>query len=82
MEENRNIRIETKLDKVVDQVSNINIHIAEIKKDLKYHIKRTDILEKKVVPIWTAFKVGCALIGLVSVAATALEIYGALTHAK
>lgn len=44
-------RVETKVDSVVESISNINVHVAEIKKDLKYHIKRTDILEAELKPI-------------------------------
>jgi len=36
---------------VEKQLREIEIHLAEIKKDLRYHIKRTDQLEKIVVPI-------------------------------
>lgn len=51
MSEQKLERIENKLDRLVDQQGEIGVHIAEIKKDLKYHIKRTDLLEADVKPI-------------------------------
>lgn len=33
-------------------IQEIKVDIAEIKVDLKYHIKRTDELEKMVLPIY------------------------------
>ena len=35
-----------------DKIEEIRVDIAEIKVDLKYHIKRTDELEKMVLPIY------------------------------
>jgi regulator of replication initiation timing len=49
--EDRFNRIEDKLDGVSKEISEVNVHIAEIKKDLRYHIKRTDLLELEVKPI-------------------------------
>jgi len=51
MDEQRLNRMEDKIDRIGGEVSEVNIHIAEIKKDLRYHIKRTDLLEAEVNPI-------------------------------
>jgi archaellum component FlaC len=51
MDEQRLNRMEDKIDRIGGEVSEVNIHIAEIKKDLRYHIKRTDLLEAEVKPI-------------------------------
>lgn len=82
MDDNRSSRIENKLDRVAEQVADINVHMAEIRKDLKYHIKRTDILERRVVPVWTTFRAIGFLIGLVSVAAAVAEILGLFKHVQ
>jgi hypothetical protein len=56
-----------KLDKITDKMADIDINIVEIRKDLNYHIKRTDLLEKQVVPVWTMFKAGSFVLGLASI---------------
>jgi len=44
-------RIENKLDKVVDQIGEINATTAKQQVSLDYHIKRTDLLEEKLKPV-------------------------------
>ena len=41
-------RLEQKLDALIDSEARQQVDIAEIKKDLAYHIKRTDLLENEV----------------------------------
>lgn len=48
--ENNN-RIEEKLDKVVDSISDINVTLAKQSVILDEHVKRTNLLEAKVEPI-------------------------------
>lgn len=70
-------RIENKLDKVVDDIGEIKETTAKQQVSLDYHIKRTDMLEKKLEPVEehvqlvsSVFKVigGLAIIaGIVSV---------------
>ena len=40
--------IERKLDDVKDDIHELEKHQLEIKKDLSYHIKRTDLLQNEV----------------------------------
>lgn len=44
-----------KVDEVHTRIHTMEINQVEVKKDLKYHIKRTDILEAKVLPIWKVY---------------------------
>jgi len=44
-------KIIEKLESMDDKLDTLNIEQVKIKKDLKYHIKRTDILEEEVKPI-------------------------------
>ena len=37
--------MESKLDKIFDLIAEIQLDIAEIKADLRYHIRRTDLLD-------------------------------------
>lgn len=47
----RLIRIEDKIDKVMEHVSSLDITSAKQQISLDYHIKRTDILENDIKPI-------------------------------
>lgn len=40
-----------KLDKIQEDVSEIKTHLAVYNEQLKVHIKRSDLLEKKIAPI-------------------------------
>ena len=40
-----------KLDTISGHLNEMKVDVAEIRKDLNYHIRRTDILEERVEPI-------------------------------
>lgn len=42
------VHILSKVDRIEDHVSAVRVDQAEIKSDLRYHIKRTDLLEAMV----------------------------------
>ena len=44
-------RIEEKLDKIDERIDNIDKHLAVYNSELKFHIKRTDLLEQELNPI-------------------------------
>ena len=48
MEKDRLIRLEEKIDKISDKLSEINVVMAENTQSLVIHEKRTDLAEKKV----------------------------------
>lgn len=71
-----------KLEKMDSRLDNIDITLAKQAKDLEYHIKRTDLLEDKLIPVEkhvslvnTAFKV---LLGLGTFIGFIVGIYSAL----
>lgn len=43
--------MDAKLDKIAEDIAEIKITMAEVKKDLAYHIRRTDLLESEVRPV-------------------------------
>lgn len=45
------VSIDGKVDEVKDKLHNIELVQIRMESDLKYHIKRTDILEQKVLEI-------------------------------
>lgn len=51
MSEERLIRIEDKLDKIVDRLGSVDITLAKQHDQLEYHIKRTNLLEAELRPV-------------------------------
>jgi hypothetical protein len=51
MEDSRINRLESKIDHVVEKINSIDSTLSAQHESLKYHIKRTDLLEKQVKPI-------------------------------
>jgi len=47
----RVVRIETKIDKVMEHVSEINVTLAKQHVSLDDHIRRTAILETQIIPL-------------------------------
>lgn len=65
-------RIEEKVDKVVDSIARIDVTLAAQHESLKYHIKRTDMLETDIKPLEAhvhAVQGILKMVGLVSVMA-------------
>lgn len=48
-------KLEQDIEKVVDKLNNIENIQIEMQADLKYHIKRTDLLETQVKPMTRVF---------------------------
>ena len=44
-------KLEEKLDKISENITDIKVVQAEQAKDLKYHIKRTTQIEEKLMPL-------------------------------
>lgn len=75
-------RLDEKLDKVADSLSDLNARLAAIQTDLAYHIRRTDLLEgrfesldKDVTKLRGFFAVGGWVVGI---AATMMSIISKL----
>lgn len=79
-------RIENKLDKVVDQIGEINETTTKQQVSLDYHIKRTDLLEKKLEPVEEHVQLVSALFkiigGLAVVAGIISVIFQILSYAN
>jgi uncharacterized coiled-coil protein SlyX len=54
--EDRLERLEDKTDKILDQISAINVTLAEQHKQLEHHIYRTDLAEKHLGVLETELK--------------------------
>lgn len=51
MDDRRHLKLEDKLDKISDHISDINITLAKQSVILEEHVKRTNLLEEKIKPI-------------------------------
>lgn len=74
MDDKRSQRIEDKIDKIQEDIGEINKTLVAQHGSLAEHIRRTNLLEKKVDPMYNVFRGGVALIGLITVAAAIAEI--------
>lgn len=46
-----NKRVEDKIDKIIDRINNIDVTLGKQSIILEEHIKRTNLLESKIIPI-------------------------------
>lgn len=46
-------KLDIKIDKIQEKLSSIDVTLAAQHESLKIHIKRTDLLEKKLAPVET-----------------------------
>lgn len=73
-------RSEAKLDKIVEDIGEIKITMAVNTQSLQEHIKRTNILEKRVEPMWTTYKIVGVLAGVAFFLAAVVEVLGYFKH--
>lgn len=67
-------RIETKLDKVSEDITDIKITMTRNTASLEEHVRRTNILEKKVAPMWKTYITLAGIVGLTFIVAAIIEI--------
>lgn len=80
-------RLEQKLDHIVEKIGNIDVTLTKQAEQIEYHIKRTDLLEKKLEPIEKhvimskgAFKLLTLLGGAIGLVAAIVEIVTFTRH--
>ena len=71
-------KIEEKLDKIDRRIDNIDKHLAVYNTQLKFHIKRTDMLEEEIKPLKAGVIKAQGAMMFVGVLATAISIGVAL----
>jgi len=74
MSDQRIERIETKVDKVLEQQAEMNNVLAKQHEQLIYHIRRTDLLEQELKPIAEHVTVVKGIIRLIGVGAAVAAI--------
>ena len=71
-------KIEEKLDNIDRRIDNIDKHLAVYNTQLKFHIKRTDMLEEEIKPLKAGVIKAQGAMMFVGVLATAISIGVAL----
>ena len=71
-------KIEEKLDKIDRRIDNIDKHLAVYNTQLKFHIKRTDMLEEEIQPLKAGVIKAQGAMMFVGVLATVISIGVAL----
>lgn len=74
MNDKRLERIESKIDTLTDKLAETNVILGKQHVSLDYHIKRTDLLEKIVLPIKTHVARVDGAIKLIAIVSAALTI--------
>lgn len=69
MSDERDTRIEAKIDKVMEHIGSIDSTLAVQAVSLADHIRRTEILEKQIEPVKTITGVGKILLFLATIGA-------------
>ena len=68
------MKLDEKIDKIVDDIGEIKVTMAVNTESLKEHIRRTNLLEKRVEPLWMTYKVIAYILGSSLSIAALLEI--------
>ncbi len=71
-------KIEEKLDRIDRRIDNIDKHLAVYNTQLKFHIKRTDMLEEEIKPLKSGLIKAQGAMMFVGVLATVISIGVAL----
>jgi hypothetical protein len=64
MNDERDARVEAKIDKIVEHIGSIDVTIAKLTVSVDEHVRRTNILEKQIEPVKTITGVGKILLFL------------------
>lgn len=75
-------KIEEKLDKIQEDVTEIKTHLAVYNSQLEIHIKRSDLLEAKIVPIEKHVNMVSGAIKLITILATIAAIVEVVINLK
>lgn len=76
-------RLEEKMSRLDGHFDDLLVNVIENTKDLKYHIRRTNLIEQRlnhVEEIWDELKAHIRLINLVIKAATVISVIGGVAY--
>ena len=75
-------RIESKLDKIDERIDQIDKHLAVYNAQLRFHIKRTDALEKNIEPLKAHLNKTHGILTFIGVVATIVSVTVAVINIK
>ena len=67
-------KIEKKLDRIDERIDQIDKHLAVYNAQLKFHIKRTDMLEKNIEPLKVHLNKTQGILTFIGDAATIISV--------
>ena len=73
-------KIDRKLEKIDERIDNIDKHLAVYNSQLRFHIKRTDMLEKNIEPLKAHLNKTHGVLTFIGVAATVITVVVALLN--
>jgi chromosome segregation ATPase len=74
-------KIDRKLEKIDERIDSIDKHLAVYNSQLRFHIKRTDLLEKDIEPLKAHLNKTQGILTFIGVAATIITVVVALLNA-
>ena len=67
-------KVEDKLDKIDQRIDQIDKHLAVYNSELKFHIKRTDMLEQELKPIKSSLVKAQGALCFIGILATVVSV--------
>ena len=67
-------KINQKLDKIDQRIDNIDKHLAVYNAELKFHVKRTDMLEEEIKPIKSSLIKAQGALCFIGIIATVVSV--------
>ena len=75
-------KIDRKLEKIDERIDNIDKHLAVYNSQLRFHIKRTDMLEKSMEPLKVHLNKTHGILTFIGVIATVITVAVAVINIK
>ena len=75
-------KIDRKLEKIDERIDNIDKHLAVDNSQLRFHIKRTDMLEKSMEPLKVHLNKTHGILTFIGVIATVITVAVAVINIK
>ena len=75
-------KIDRKLEKIDERIDNIDKHLAVYNSQLRFHIKRTDMLEKSMEPLKVHLNKTHGILTFIGVIATVITVVVAVINIK
>ena len=75
-------KIDRKLEKIDERIDNIDKHLAVYNSQLRYHIKRTDMIEKDIEPLKVHLNKTHGILTFIGVIATVITVVATIVSIK